>query len=441
MAEKVKRQFRCAIYTRKSHEEGLEQEFNSLDAQRESCENYIASQKGNGWLCLPEHYDDGGFSGGNMNRPALQKLKEDIKAGLIDIIVIYKIDRLTRSLSDFSELQEFFDEHDVSFVSVTQEINTSTSAGRMMLNILMTFAQYEREIIAERVRDKVSAAKKRGKNCGGFPILGYDSDPATKKLIINEQEAEIVRFVFKNYLKHGSAKAVSTELELKGFRGKSWTTRKGIRREGQKVNNQMVYRMLKNHLYIGLVEHKGNFYPGEQEAIIDRKTWDKVQTMLKSNMNHDSSRRTPKVNPFNGMIYCGSCGGAFSMSHTVKQGNKRYSYYICLEDTKRNFSTCPIKRVPANELEKLVLKEIGALFQTPTMLAKLMDKGELGISTAQLQAVLKNIFDVWEVMNPAERCKLIQCVITRITIFENHIEIRPNLDGIKTLLAEAGMEV
>lgn len=226
MAEKVKRQFRCAIYTRKSHEEGLEQEFNSLDAQRESCENYIASQKGNGWLCLPEHYDDGGFSGGNMNRPALQKLKEDIKVGLIDIIVIYKIDRLTRSLSDFSELQEFFDEHDVSFVSVTQEINTSTSAGRMMLNILMTFAQYEREIIAERVRDKVSAAKKRGKNCGGFPILGYDSDPATKKLIINKQEAEIVRFVFKSYLKHGSAKAVSTELELKDFRGKSWIPEK-----------------------------------------------------------------------------------------------------------------------------------------------------------------------------------------------------------------------
>ena len=169
MAEKVKRQFRCAIYTRKSHEEGLEQEFNSLDAQRESCENYIASQKGNGWLCLPEHYDDGGFSGGNMNRPALQKLKEDIKAGLIDIIVIYKIDRLTRSLSDFSELQEFFDEHDVSFVSVTQEINTSTSAGRMMLNILMTFAQYEREIIAERVRDKVSAAKKARKKLRRIP--------------------------------------------------------------------------------------------------------------------------------------------------------------------------------------------------------------------------------------------------------------------------------
>ena len=356
-------------------------------------------------------------------------------------MVVYKIDRLSRSLIDFATVLAEFNKYGVGFCAVTQDISSATSTGRMMLNILMTFAQYEREIIAERVRDKVFAAKKRGKNCGGFPILGYDSDPATKRLIVNEQEAEIVRFVFKSYLKLGSAKAVSTELERKGFRGKSWTTRKGVKRDGQKVNNQMIYRMLKNHLYIGLVEHKGNFYPGEQEAIIDRKTWDAVQTMLKSNTSHGNTRRTPKVNPFGGLIYCGSCGGAFSLSHTVKQGNKRYSYYICLEDTKRNFSTCPIKRVPANELEKLVLKEIGILFQTPTMLAKLMDKGDLGISTTQLQAVLKNIYDVWEVMNPAERCKLIQCVITRITVFENHIEIRPNLDGIKTLLAEAGMEV
>ena len=203
----------------------------------------------------------------------------------------------------------------------------------------------------------------------------------------------------------------------------------------------MIYRMLKNQLYIGMVEHKGNLYPGEHQAIIEQETWDQVQIMLKSNMNHDSTLRTPKVNPFAGMIYCGSCGGAFSLSHTVKQKNKRYSYYICLEDTKRNFSTCPIKRVPSDALEKLVLKEVGILFQTPTMLAQLMDKGDLGISAEQLQTVLKNIYEVWEVMNPAERCKLIQCVITRITVYENHIEIQPNLDGIKTLLAEAGMEV
>ena len=183
---------RCAVYTRKSHEDGLEQEYNSLDAQRDAAMNYIASQKANGWVCVKESYDDGGWSGGNVNRPALQRLMADIRAGLIDIVVVYKIDRLSRSLTDFAELQTEFDKYGVSFVSVTQEINTSTSSGRMMLNILMTFAQYEREIIAERVRDKVAAAKKRGKHCGGYPVLGYDSDPVTKKLLINPEEAETV---------------------------------------------------------------------------------------------------------------------------------------------------------------------------------------------------------------------------------------------------------
>ena len=261
---------RCAIYCRKSVEDGLEQEFNSLDAQRESGENYIASQKVNGWVCLPERYDDGGFSGGNTNRPALQKLIADIKDGKVDMVVVYKIDRLSRSIFDFGELQSVFDEYGVSFCSVTQEINTRTSSGRMMLNILMTFAQFEREILTERVRDKVSAAKKRGKHCGGYPVLGYDSDPITQKLHIDEAEAETVKFVFEEYLRTGSAKAVATTLELKGIRGKVWTTKKVVKHDGQKVNNQIIYRMLKNPLYIGRVPHKETSYPGEHQAIIEQ---------------------------------------------------------------------------------------------------------------------------------------------------------------------------
>ena len=226
---------RCACYTRKSHEVDVDQNFNSLEAQREACENYIASQKSNGWICLPQHYDDGGYSGGNLNRPALERLKADIEAGQVDMIVIYKIDRLTRCLADLSDLQEFFDAHDVSFSSVTQEINTSTSAGRMMLNILMTFAQYEREIIADRVRDRVAAAKKKGMHCGGYPVLGYDVNPVTHKLEINEKEAEIVRFVFDKYNECGSAKEVAAELEIRGCRGKVWTTRKGVKHDGQHI--------------------------------------------------------------------------------------------------------------------------------------------------------------------------------------------------------------
>ena len=254
---------RCACYTRKSHEVDVDQNFNSLEAQREACENYIASQKSNGWICLPQHYDDGGYSGGNLNRPALERLKADIEAGQVDMIVIYKIDRLTRCLADLSDLQEFFDAHDVSFSSVTQEINTSTSAGRMMLNILMTFAQYEREIIADRVRDRVVAAKKKGMHCGGYPVLGYDVNPVTHKLEINEKEAEIVRFVFDKYNECGSAKEVAAELEIRGCRGKVWTTRKGVKHDGQHINNMMIYRMLKSPLYIGRVPHKKTSYPGE----------------------------------------------------------------------------------------------------------------------------------------------------------------------------------
>ena len=440
MKENTPKTLRCAIYTRKSHELDLEQDFNTLDAQREAGENYIASQKANGWFCMPERYDDGGFSGGNLNRPALQRLQKDIRAGLVDIVVVYKLDRLTRSLMDFSDLQEFFDRYGVSFVSVTQEINTSTSSGRMMLNILMTFAQYEREIIAERVRDKVAAAKKRGKHCGGYPVLGYDSDPVTKKLLVNPEEAETVKFVFERYLALGSAKEVARELEAHGCRGKVWTTKKGVKHDGQIIDSQLIYRMLNNPLYIGRVPHRDTSYPGEHEAIILQETWDAVHTMLKSNMNHDSTRRTPKINPFAGKVFCGSCGGAMTLSHTVKGKKRRYSYYICLEDQKRNYTTCPIRRIPAEAFEKLVLSEVGTLFQTPTMLAELMRQDDFQIPASVMQEVLKNIYGVWEVMCPAERCKLMQAIITRITVYEDRITIEPNIEGLNTLLAEAGME-
>lgn len=438
----LRRTYRCAVYTRKSHEEGLEQEFNSLDAQREAGENYIASQKANGWVCLPDRYDDGGFSGGNTSRPALRRIMEDIKAGKIDIVVIYKIDRLTRCLTDFSELQEFFDAHDVSFVSVTQEINTSTSAGRMMLNILMTFAQYEREIIAERVRDKVGAAKKRGKNCGGYPVLGYDTDPVTKKLIVNEKEAETVRFVFGKYNECGSAKEVATALELRGCRGKVWTTRRGVKHDGQMINNQMIYRMLNNPLYAGRVPHRSNSYPGEHEAIITQEVWNKTRELLKNNLTHDAKRRTPKLQPFAGLVVCGHCGGAITLSHTVKKGKHRYGYYICNEDSKRNFSICPTPRVPAADFEKVVLRELAAILKTPTMLAQIDERLKAARHGSEMAVkAMDNMNALWEVMCPAERYSLIHSIVRQITIFKDHIRIDFNKDGIVTLLTEAGMEV
>ena len=438
---KQKRTYRCACYTRKSHEIDVDQNFNTLEAQREACENYIASQKANGWVCLPERYDDGGFSGGNMNRPALNRLKEDIQAGKIDIIVIYKIDRLTRCLTDFSDLQEFLDAHDVSFVSVTQEINTSTSAGRMMLNILMTFAQYEREIIAERVRDKVAAAKKKGMHCGGYPVLGYDTNPVTRKLVVNEREAEIVRFVFDRYNECGSAKEVSTELELRGCRGKVWRTRNGVQHDGQQINNQMIYRMLKNPLYIGRVPHRDKTYPGEHQPVVTQEAWDKAQELLKGNLTHDAKRRSPKLQPFAGLVVCGHCGGAITLAHTVKKGKHRYGYYICNEDSKRNFSICPTPRIPAADFETLVVKELSAVLKTPTMLAQIDARlDEFGTGSALAVKALENLNTLWEVMCPAERYKLIHAIVRRIIIFKDHIKIEFNQDGLVTLLTEAGME-
>lgn len=439
MAKVNKETVRCAVYCRKSVEDGLEQEFNSLDAQREAGENYIASQKGNGWVCLPQHYDDGGFSGGNTNRPALQQLLADIKDRKIDMVVVYKIDRLSRSIFDFGELQSVFDEYGVSFCSVTQEINTRTSSGRMMLNILMTFAQFEREILTERVRDKVSAAKKRGKHCGGYPVLGYDSDPITKKLHINEAEAETVKFVFEEYLRTGSAKAVATALELKGIRGKVWTTKKGVKHDGQLVNNQMIYRMLKNPLYIGRVPHKETSYPGEHQAIIEQELWDQVQNLLNGNLRHDPKQHRSKQNPFIGLLYCGTCGGAMGLVHT-KKGNKRYHYYICTEDTKRNFSTCPVKRIPADALQKAVLEQVGELLQSTTLIAQMV-KTDNSMTAPKFRAVLKNIHGIWSVMCHYEQCRLLQNIISRILIFDDRLEIEPKVDGIKALLKDVGVEV
>ena len=363
MEEKI---YRCAVYTRKSHEDGLEQEFNSLDAQREAAENYIASQKMNGWQLIPNRYDDGGFSGGTMERPALNALLTDVKDGLVDIIVVYKLDRLSRSLLDFMKLAEMLEKHNVSFVSVTQDINTSTSAGRMMLNILMTFAQYEREVIAERIRDKIAASKRRGKYCGGPPPLGYNTKE-DKKLVINAKEAEIIKFIFKRYTELASAKKIAGELNAKGYHTKSRTSKKGVKRPGREFDSSYIYRVLNNYIYIGKIVHKDNIYEGEHQAIITESLWNKVHKLIKS--NRCSRGVTQSFNPFKSLIRCGYCGGSMTPTYTVKN-NKRYTYFQCLKDSKRAESECPLKRVPAGDIERAVLRNLGTLFKIPTLLAK-----------------------------------------------------------------------
>lgn len=361
---------RCAVYTRKSHEDGLEQEFNSLDAQRDACEAFIRSQAARGWELAPGRYDDGGFSGGTMERPALKRLLTDIADEAVDVIVVYKIDRLSRSLLDFFRMVEVFENQGVSFVSVTEQFNTTDSSGRLMLGILMSFAQYEREIAGERIRDKVAAAKRRGKWCGGPPPLGYDVDRENKRLVINESEAQLVRRIFRRFVQTGSTLQVARELNADGLTTKAWTTNKGNHRTGHPWSVGHLYRHFKNRLYLGEVQHNDNTYPGEHEAIVDRALWDRAQELLAD--NHRTGRfsgRLTSHSPLRGLIRCGHCDSAMTPTYTNKNG-RQYHYYLCQHASKHGAGICPVSRVAAGEVEKVVVEQLGAVFRTPTLVAR-----------------------------------------------------------------------
>src|SRR5579883_1572926 len=269
---------RCAIYTRKSSEEGLEQDFNSLHAQREACEAFITSQRHEGWASLRERYDDGGFSGGSMERPALRRLLADIGAGKIDVVAVYKVDRLTRSLADFAKIVELFDAKGVSSVSVTQQFNTTTSMGRLTLNILLSFAQFEREVTGERIRDKIAAAKKKGLWMGGVPTIGYDV--VNRQLVVNPAEAAVVRRIFEEMLTIGSPTQIAARLTAEGITTKAWTTQDGRVRTGTRIDKKYIHKVLRNRIYLGELSNRGQWYPGVHEPIIERQLWNQVHAVL-----------------------------------------------------------------------------------------------------------------------------------------------------------------
>ena len=297
---------RCAIYTRKSTEEGLDQEFNSLDAQREAAQAYIVSQQQQGWLALPQRYDDGGFSGGNLDRPALKRLLQDITAGTIDAVLVYKLDRLSRSLLDFARLMEIFENSHVSFVSITQEFNSATSMGRLVLNMLLSFAQFEREIIAERTRDKIAAARRKGKWVGGMPLLGYDIDPKGSKLRVNHTEAARVRAIFALYLEYQALWPVLRELDRRGWRTKRWRTRKGRFRGGRAFTRNTLRQLLRNVTYLGHLRYRQEVHPGEHDAIVNAATWQQVQTLLEA-LRQEQAARLPAGALLQRLLRCGAC--------------------------------------------------------------------------------------------------------------------------------------
>jgi site-specific DNA recombinase len=347
-------EFRCAIYTRKSSEEGLEQDFNSLDAQREACEAFIASQKREGWVLVGEMYDDGGFSGGTLERPAFQRLLSDVSAGKIDVVVVYKVDRLTRSLSDFAKIVDIFDKHTVSFVSVTQQFNTTSSMGRLTLNILLSFAQFEREVTGERIRDKIAASKKKGMWMGGLPSLGYDVKD--RKLIVNKTEAETVRHIFRRYLELKSVRELKEDLDGAGIVSKVRTASDGSRYGGQPLARGAIYLMLQNRIYRGEIVHKDKSYPGEHEAIIDETLWDNVQAILTQNrVDRANGEMSKEPSLLIGILF-DAHGGRMSPTHANKKGT-RYRYYISrslLEGSTK--AKGDGQRIPAVALESLVVR-------------------------------------------------------------------------------------
>lgn len=360
-------QVRCALYTRKSVTEGLDQEFNSLHAQREAGEAYVASQKHQGWVNLPDHYDDGGFTGGNMARPALKRLIADIEAGKVDCVVVYKIDRLSRSLLDFARLMELFERRKVSFVSVTQSFDTGTSMGRLMLNVLTSFAQFEREIISERTRDKIAATRRKGKWTGGPPVLGYDLDRDAQRLVVNRAEAERVRTIFALYLEHGSFMPVLEELARRGWVNKRHLTKKEVHRGGKPFCRPSLYRVLANPLYAGKVRYRDELFAGEHEAIVDAKTWNRVQQTLRRNGEAKGNRHGNSGALLKGLLRCKSCNRAMTPAHSTK-GGRRYSYYACTGAQKKGWASCPSKSVPAQAIESFVLGRIRSIGQNPEVL-------------------------------------------------------------------------
>jgi site-specific DNA recombinase len=384
---------RCAIYTRKSTEEGLDQAFNTLDAQREACEAYILSQAGEGWECLPDRYDDGGWSGGNMDRPALKALLADIARGRIDIVVVYKVDRLTRSLMDFARIVETFDGNDTSFVSVTQAFNTTNSMGRLTLNVLLSFAQFEREVTGERIRDKIAASRAKGMFMGGNVPLGYDL--GDRKLEVNESEAETVRHIFTRYLDLKSVPALAKELATEGIRSKRWTSRAGKTHGGLPFHVGALAHILRNKVYRGYAVHKGKAHAGEHEAIVDKELFDAVQAQLDDNRVKHSARKTRAASsPLTGKIHDAD-GQPMSVSFSYGRGKKMYRYYVsdCLLPRTANmptnregqrFSAARIERAINVGLKDLVIDQHDAdLFGAITKVTALGERlfAEIDVAT------------------------------------------------------------
>ncbi len=423
------RKLRCAVYTRKSSEEGLEQEFNSLHAQREACEAYIASQRAEGWLLVDDRYDDGGVSGGTLERPALKRLLADIEASKVDIIVVYKIDRLSRALMDFAKLVEVFDRQSVTFVSVTQSFNTTTSMGRLTLNILLSFAQFEREVIGERIRDKFAASRKKGIWMGGYVPMGYRVE--SRKLVIDEPEAELVREIFERFAELGSGTKLVRELAEKNARN----------RYGRLIDKGAIYKLINNRVYIGDAVHKGTAYPGEHKAIISSELCDRVHDILKESPRKRAVRtRVQSPALLKGLIF-GPGGIPMTPTHTRK-GGKLYRYYIIASELRSGISSGgPVRRIPAAEIEAAVVSQIKTMVRSPEIVVgtwRAARKAIPGITERSVRDYLQQFDQIWNELFPVEQARIVQLLVARIGVGDTGADITLKTDGLGSLIEHLG---
>ena len=428
---------RCAVYTRKSTDEGLDQEYNSLEAQRDSALAFISSQRHEGWIAIDDGYDDGGFSGGNINRPALKRLLADVEDGRIDVVVVYKIDRLSRSLGDFAKIVDLFDAHGVTFVSVTQQFNTTTSMGRLTLNILLSFAQFEREVTGERIRDKLAASKAKGMWMGGVPPLGYDVQD--RKLVINEPEAMLVRDIFTRYAEHGSAAQLVRELQIEGHTTKAWVTQGGRHRVGKTIDQQYLFAMMRNRLYLGEISNHGQSYPGQHQAIISRELWDAVHAIIEKRKMGPRVKHTENPALLTGLLYAPD-GQRLLPSHTTKKNGRRYRYYVPYLEKRRGAgaSTQAGRRsmgpLPAAEIERAVLTQVHQVLQAPEMIiavwqASMASQERAAMDEPSIVVAMRQISAVWEHLFPAEQNRIMRLLIERVQLRDDGMDILWRDDG------------
>jgi site-specific DNA recombinase len=400
----------------------LEQEFNSLHAQREAGLAYIASQKGEGWITLPDHYDDGGISGGTLERPALKRLLRDIEAGLIDVVVVYKIDRISRSLTDFAKLVDVFERHNVTFVSVTQQFNTTTSMGRLTLNILLSFAQFEREVIGERIRDKFAASRKKGMWMGGWPPLSYEVEN---------------RRIFDHFAKTASALTVARELNAVGEVTKRRICATGVR-GGKPWTKGAVYKVLANRVYLGEVVHKGVAYPGEHPAIIDQRAWDKAHAVMAEPAHRRGAATRAQIPALlKGLIY-GPNGRPMSPSHTRRRG-RIYRYYVTREAIDDGYDSCPVTSVPAAGVEGAVLDHVQKLLAAPEVVARTWAAAKREgdeITEREVTVLLADFAAVWRELFPAEQARIVQLLVERVDVQEDALQVRIRTEGLAGLVTE-----